>query len=51
MSIGELWMPLQFFISLVNSSTTADMIVGGFFKSEIPNLVAADNALRTQLGV
>ena len=42
-------MPLQLFTSLVNSSTTGDMVGGGFFRWESLNFVlsAADKALRS----
>ena len=48
-SIGELRMPLQLFTSLVNSSTPENIVGGGVFKSQSPNLglSAADNALRS----
>ena len=48
-SMGELRIPLRLFTSLGKGSTPGDIVGGGFFKSESPNLVLStgDNALRS----
>ena len=49
-SIGELWMPLQFFGSLVKGSIPEAMVGRCFFESETPSfaLSAAQRPLRSE---